>query len=83
MDLALNNLQRLIHHKTNQPTNQPRLFKLNFSPFPPLCKISMLSGNFLADGTCENCRETSFSASGSPITRKKCARNINNFSCFN
>ena len=23
MDLALNNLQRLICHKTNQPTNQP------------------------------------------------------------
>ena len=23
MDLALNNLQRLIYHKTNQPTNQP------------------------------------------------------------
>ena len=23
MDLALNNLQRLIYHKPNQPTNQP------------------------------------------------------------
>ena len=26
MDLALNNLQMLICHKTNQPTNQPTIF---------------------------------------------------------
>ena len=25
MDLALNNLQKLIGHKTNQPTNKPTL----------------------------------------------------------
>ena len=29
MDLVLNNLQRLIGHKTNQPTNQTQLYMVS------------------------------------------------------
>ena len=46
MDLALNNLQRLICHK-NQPTNQPPLAG-DYLPTPPLGQ-DMTQGQFLSE----------------------------------